>query len=205
MAAQNCQHPPTSTAAIGTNRQRLTARRTISSVGKAWLITHPETKLDQAGKVHGNLDPPLSYSGTYNAKQIAKRFTSKDVKAIHSSPKVRARQMAQFLSKVTGAPVSVHNELIPWDLSRMSGAKTASIRPLLEFFSNHPNRVVPGGESKAAVLARYKKFMQTVKPGDVIVGHSQHSLALDAVRKGGNLAKVPMFGGKAGSVQEIEV
>lgn len=174
-------------------------------MGKAWLITHPETKLDQAGKVHGNLDPPLSYTGQTKGRLIAKRFTNKDVKAIHSSPRQRARQMAQMLGKVTGASVSIHNELIPWDLARMSGAKTASIRPLLEFFSNHPDRIVPGGESKAAVLARYKRFMQTVKPGDVIVGHSQHSLALDAVRKGGNLAKVPMFGGKAGSVQEIEV
>ena len=74
----------------------------------------------------------------------------------------------------------------------MSGAKTSAIRPLLEYFSNHPERAIPGGESKAAVLARYKKFMRRVKAGDVIVG-------------GGNAAAVPMFGGKAGEIKEIEV
>lgn len=174
-------------------------------MGKAWLITHPETAMDKEGKVHGHLDPPLSYDGANKAQRIAKGFKGKDVKAIHSSPRRRAQQMAQALGKVTGAPISVHQELIPWDLARMSGAKTSSIRPLLEFFSAHPDRPVPGGESKSSVLARYKRFMKTVKPGDVIVAHSQHSLALDAVRKGGNMAKVPMFGGKAGSVQEIEV
>jgi broad specificity phosphatase PhoE len=173
--------------------------------GKAWLITHPETDMDKQGKVHGRLDPPLSSLGSRQAQAIAKGFKNKGIKAIHSSPRVRAQQVAKALNKETGAPIQTHKELIPWDLARMSGAKTASIRPLLEFFSNHPNRIVPGGESKAAVLDRYRKFMKTVKAGDVIVGHSQHSLALEHVRKGGNAAKVPMFGGKAGQVRTIEV
>lgn len=174
-------------------------------MAKAWLVTHPETDMDKQGKVHGRLDPPLSAEGSRHAQRIARGFKGKDVKAIHSSPRVRARQLAEALRKETGAPVQTHDELIPWDLARMSGAKTASIRPLLEFFSNHPNRVVPGGESKAAVLDRYKKFMKNLKAGDVIVGHSQHSLALEHVRKGGDVAKVPMFGGKAGEIRTIEV
>lgn len=171
--------------------------------GKAWLITHPETELDKQGKVHGRLDPPLSHGGRIKASQIAKGFKNKGVKAIHSSPKQRAQETAAMLSKETGAKVQVHDELIPWDLAGMSGAKTNSMKPLLDFFSNHPEREIPGGESKNAVLARYQKFMKGVKDGDVIVGHSQHSLALDHVRKGGNAAKVPMFGGKAGEVKEI--
>lgn len=161
--------------------------------------------MDKQGKVHGRLDPPLSYEGQNKAKRIAAGFKSKGVKAIHSSPRQRAQQTAHEISKATGAPVSTHNELIPWDLGRMSGAKTSAIKPLLDFFSNRPERSIPGGESKAAVLDRYKKFMRTLKAGDVIVGHSQHSLALEHVRKGGNAAKVPMFGGKAGEVREIEV
>jgi len=174
-------------------------------MGKAWLITHPETDLDKQGKVHGRLDPPLSYSGRQKAQAIAKSFRGKTVGAIHSSPRVRARETAAALQKETGASIHLHNDLIPWDLARMSGAKTASIKPVLEFFSNHPSRPVPGGESKNSVLARYQRFMKQLKPGDVIVGHSQHSLALEHVRKGGDAAKVPMFGGKAGEITEIEV
>ena len=113
--------------------------------------------------------------------------------------------MATMLGKETGATVTTHAELEPWDLASMSGAKSESIKPLLEFFSKRPNRAIPGGESKAAVLDRFKKFAKTVKPGDAVVGHSQHSLAWDHVKNGGDDSKVPMIGGKAGEVKEIKV
>lgn len=172
-------------------------------MAKAWLVTHPETKLDKEGRIHGHLDPPLSDSGRWRAGQIARSFKGKDIRKIHSSPRQRAFETAQKISKETGAPVEVHAELEPWKLGSMSGAKTKSIQPLLDFFSARPDRVVPGGESKNAVLSRYAKFMKTVQPGEVIVGHSQHSLAHDYVKKGGNAAKVPMTGGKSGEIREV--
>jgi broad specificity phosphatase PhoE len=172
---------------------------------KAWLITHPETKFDKEGRIHGHLDPPLSESGRYKAEQIAKGLKGKGITKIHSSPRQRALETAHRISKTTGAPVEVHAELEPWKLGRMSGAKTASIKPLLDFFSSRPDREVPGGEAKNSVLKRYAKFMKTVKPGEAIVGHSQHSLAHDYVKKGGDASKVPMTGGKAGEVREISV
>ena len=174
-------------------------------MGKAFLVTHPETDLDKQGRIHGHLDPPLSHSGRIKASQIAKSFAGKKVNKIHSSPRQRALETAQAISKTTGAPVEVHQELEPWKLGSMSGAKANSIKPLLDFFSQRPNRPVPGGEPKAAVLNRYSKFMEGVKAGEVIVGHSQHSLAHDYVRKGGDAAKVPMVGGKAGEVREITI
>jgi uncharacterized phosphatase len=173
--------------------------------GKVFLITHPETELDKQGRVHGSLDPPLSYSGRIRAKKIALWFKSKKVSRIHSSPRIRAKELAEMISKATGAPVEVHQELEPWDLANLSGAKVASVRPLLDFFSARPFRPVPGGESKSQVLSRYKSFMKRLKAGDVIVGHSQHSLALEHVRKGGDASKVPMFGGKAGEIRSISL
>ena len=87
----------------------------------------------------------------------------------------------------------------------MSGAKTKSIQPLLDFFSKRPKRKIPGGESKQDVLDRYGKFIKNLKPGDAIVGHSQHSLAWEHVHNGGDASKVPMIGGRAGEVREIEL
>jgi broad specificity phosphatase PhoE len=170
---------------------------------KAWLVTHPETKLDHEGRIHGHLDPPLSYSGQIKARQIAKGLKGKGITKIHSSPRKRAFETAQHISKATGAPVEVHADLEPWKLGSMSGAKTASIKPLLDFFSSRPDRVVPGGEAKNDVLKRYAKFMKQVKPGEAIVGHSQHSLAHDYIKKGGDAARVPMVEGHAGEVKEI--
>lgn len=176
-------------------------------MAKAWLVTHPETELDKQGKVHGNLDPPLAHSGKLKAEQIAKKFQKMKVTQIHSSPRKRAYELAKLIAGQTGASVSVHPELVPWDLDSMSGAKPSAIAGLLDYFSSHPERPIPSGEAKNAVLSRYTKFMKRIKPGDVIVGHSQHSLALDYSRKGGNAAKVPMFGGPhgAGEIREIEV
>jgi broad specificity phosphatase PhoE len=174
-------------------------------MAKAWLITHPETKMDREGRIHGSLDPPLSEKGRYKAKQIARGLKNKGISKIHSSPRQRATETAQMIGKETGAPVEIHSELEPWNLGRMSGAKTASIQPLLDFFSSRPNRAIPGGESKAAVLARYTKFMKTLKAGEAVVGHSQHSLAYDYAKKGGDAAKVPMVGGKAGEIREVNL
>jgi broad specificity phosphatase PhoE len=161
--------------------------------------------MDKQGKVHGHLDPPLSHSGRLHAERIGKSLKGKGIKAIHSSPRKRAQETARAISKHTGADVYTHDDLVPWDLGRLSGAKTSAVRPLLEYFTNHPGRPIPSGESKTAVLDRYKRFMRTVRPGDAVVGHSQHSLALEHVRKGGDAAKVPMFGGKAGEVREIDL
>jgi broad specificity phosphatase PhoE len=174
-------------------------------MAKAWLITHPETKLDKEGRIHGHLDTPLSDSGKLKAKSIARSFNGKKVSKIHSSPRQRALVTANEIGKVTGAPVEVHAELEPWRLGSLSGAKISAIRPVLDFFSGRPDRPIPGGESKNDVLKRYAKFMKTLGPGEAVVGHSQHSLALNHVQKGGDAAKVPMVGGKAGEVKEISL
>lgn len=161
--------------------------------------------MDHEGRVHGHLDPPLSHRGRIRAKEIGKSFRNKAVKHIHSSPRKRAHETAQEISKHTGAPITVHPELEPWDIGRMSGAKVASVKPVLDYFSSRPHKTIPGGESKNDVLDRYAKFSKGMKDGDVLVGHSQHSLAHDFVRKGGDRSKVPMIGGKAGEVREVNV
>lgn len=159
--------------------------------------------MDREGRIHGHLDPPLSEAGRYKAKTIAKSLKDKGIKKIHSSPRQRAVETAKEISKVTGAPIEIHMELEPWKLGSMSGAKVNAIKPLLDFFSSRPDRKIPGGEAKNDVLGRYKKFSKTIQPGEAIVGHSQHSLAWDYTHKGGDAAKVPMTGGKAGEVREI--
>lgn len=159
--------------------------------------------MDKEGRIHGHLDPPLSDSGRMKAKQIANSFKGKKVTKIHSSPRKRALETAHEISRTTGAPVQVHQDLEPWRLGSMSGAKVNSIRPLLDFFSSRPDRTIPNGESKNAVLGRYKRFSRGIKPGEAVVGHSQHSLAWDYTHKGGDAAKVPMVGGKAGEVREV--
>jgi broad specificity phosphatase PhoE len=171
-------------------------------------VAHGETKIDREGRVHGRLDPPLTMKGELTARKIAKQLKGKGVEKIYSSPRQRATQTAKLIAKELQVPIEVREELIPWDLASMSGAKTGSIRPLIDFFSSRPDRSIPGGEAKADVLSRYRKFMSELKRGKgpfAISGHSQHTLGFDYAAKGGDLSKVKMIGGTAGEVKEVNL
>lgn len=175
---------------------------------RVYIVAHGETKIDREGRIHGHLDPPLTTAGQLTAKKQAQQLKTKGIEKIYSSPRARAKQTAEALAKVTGAPVEVREELIPWRLGSMSGAKTNSIRPLIEFFSSRPNRAIPGGEAKAEVLKRYTKFVSELKKGKgpvAIAGHSQHTLGFDYASRGGDAAKVKMIGGTAGEVKAVTV
>lgn len=161
--------------------------------------------MDEEGRIHGHLDPPLSDRGRMKARTIANGFKGKKVSKVYSSPRQRSLETAKMIGNATGASVEVRNELEPWKLGSISGAKAGAIKPLLDWFSSRPDRPVPGGEAKNDVLKRYAKFLKGVKDGEVIVGHSQHSLAHDYASKGGDASKVPMVGGRAGEIRTIEV
>lgn len=174
---------------------------------KVYVIAHGATALDKDGRLHGQrVDASLSLSGRQSAQKAGKQLANKDIAKIYSSPLKRATETAAILSKATGAPVEVRNELLPWDIGRMSGAKAASVKPVLDFFSKRPDRPIPGGEAKADVLKRYKGFVDTLRKGKdpvVISGHSQHTLGLEYATKGGDVAKVEMIGGNPGEVKAI--
>ena len=173
---------------------------------KVYIVAHGETQVDKEGRVHGHLDPPLTAGGILAGKRNARKLKGKGIEKIFSSPRLRARQTAALLAKELGVPIEVRAELVPWDLGRMSGAKATSIRPLVDFFSSRPERAIPSGEAKSAVLSRYRRFVSGLKRGKnpvAISGHSQHTLGFDYASKGGDLRKVKMIGGKAGEVKEV--
>jgi broad specificity phosphatase PhoE len=176
---------------------------------RVYVIAHGETPLDRDGRLHGQrVDSSLTAGGILAAKRAGKQLAGKKISKIYSSPLRRARETAAILSKHTGAPVEVRDELLPWDIGSMSGAKASSIKPLLDFFSKRPHRPIPGGEAKSAVLQRYRGFFSKLKGSKepvAIAGHSQHSLALEYATKGGDIAKVEMIGGTPGEVKVIEV
>jgi broad specificity phosphatase PhoE len=175
---------------------------------KVYIVAHGETKIDREGRIHGHLDPPLTLAGQLTARKQAKQLKGKGIEKIYSSPRKRATETAQALAKETGAPIEVRDELIPWRLGSMSGAKTNSIKPLIDFFSSRPNRPIPGGEAKSEVLGRYRKFVSELRKGKgnvAIAGHSQHTLGFDYASRGGDAGKVPMIGGQAGEVKEVSL
>lgn len=174
-------------------------------MGTAWIVTHPETNLDKEGRLHGSLDGSLNSAGKSRAHKIASEMATKPVKRILSSPRLRARQTAEAISKATGAKVHVLQDLKPWDAGSLSGAKVDSVKPVVEHYSANPDKSPRGGETKRAFLDRFSRVAKMVKPGDVIAGHSQHALAWDYARHGGDAAKVPLISGKSGQIKAVKV
>lgn len=176
---------------------------------KLYLITHGETQLDREGRMHGQtVDAPLSQTGINTARRAAKQLAGKGIEKIFSSPLIRAKQTAAIIAQHIGATVETKNELLPWDIGRMGGAKVSSIKPVLDFFSSRPDRAVPNGEAKNSFLDRYRGFFRQVRKQGAtvaIVAHSQHSLGLEHVMKGGDAAKVPVTGGTPGAITTISL
>jgi broad specificity phosphatase PhoE len=197
--------PPQTNIAVTSLRQASEKVRSLAR--RVYIMAHGPTPLDKEGRLHGQrVDASLSLAGRLAAKKAGKQLTGKKISKIYSSPLKRAKETADILSKAIGAPIEVRSELLPWDIGRMSGAKAASVKPVLDFFSKRPNRAIPGGEAKADVLKRYKGFVDTLRKGKdpvAISGHSQHTLGLEYATKGGNAADVQMIGGNPGEVKAI--
>lgn len=175
---------------------------------RVYIVAHGQTAIDKAGRVHGQLDPPLTHAGMLTARAVARKLRGKGIERIYTSPRARARQTAEEIARALNVPVEVRQELIPWKLGSLSGSKTNSLRPLIDFFSSRPDKAVPGGEAKQAMLDRYRKFMSALKRGAkpvVISGHSQHTLALDYGVKGGDATKVQMLGGEPGEIKMVNL
>jgi len=178
-------------------------------MGKLYVVAHGATPLDKEHRLHGQrVDASLTQSGRFAARKAAKQLKDKKIAKIYVSPLKRARETASIIGKATGAPIEVRKELLPWDIGNMSGAKSSAVSPVLDFFSSRPNRPIPGGEAKSAMLGRYKTLVDSLrkeKEAIVIVGHSQHTLGLDYATKGGDVAKVKMIGGTAGEVKTVSL
>ena len=68
------------------------------------LLRHGETTWNRAGRVQGQLDPPLSELGRCQARRAADALAGSQVTAIHTSDLRRARETAAAVEAGTGVP-----------------------------------------------------------------------------------------------------
>ena len=77
------------------------------------LIRHGETDWNRMGKIQGISDIPLNENGLVQAKAFAKRLgrAEYNIKAIYSSPLIRALQTAEEVSNEHNLPVYIKDGL----------------------------------------------------------------------------------------------
>lgn len=115
-----------------------------------YLLRHAHTNengdgSDESSVVRGSRDFEPDEQGIKEAEALAEEFRNVPLKRIYTSPKKRARIVADGLSKVTGAPVMESDAFESWRRGDWEGRPTNEVAPLMEYAIEHPDSEVPGG------------------------------------------------------------
>jgi broad specificity phosphatase PhoE len=123
------------------------------------LVRHAETVWNAAGRIQGQVDPPLSERGVRQCAALKRRFEGCRVDVVHSSDLQRAAQTAAAIADATGAPLALTPRLREIALGEWEGADGASLAArwpdLFARWQREPSwDLVPGGEGETAFRSR---------------------------------------------------
>ena len=103
---------------------------------KILFLRHGATRLNQEGKLNGQIDEPLSLLGFEQAKKAAE-IVPKSVKAIMASSMLRAVQTSRVISKAFGIPLTTHDELREINMGTFAGKSWGGMDTGEEFKRTH--------------------------------------------------------------------
>ncbi|NBG88660.1 histidine phosphatase family protein [Isachenkonia alkalipeptolytica] len=133
---------------------------------KLILIRHGESEADLL-KVHeGRADFSLTDRGKGQARLLSKWLAAKeDFDFLLSSPLKRAKETAQFISKETGKPIILAEELMEWDNGLLAGLprEEAAKKYPLPKGGRKPHHTNGGTESMINFRARAETFLSELK------------------------------------------
>jgi probable phosphoglycerate mutase len=137
---------------------------------------HGQTAPNRDGLVLGRADPELTEEGHRQAAGLAAALSGEPVKAILTSPLVRARQTAETIGAACGLPVAVDERLLEIDWGTWEGRPAGSLAVAdvdrwrvdsPEPREAHP--VAPEGESLDSLARRVESFcVETLDEGLVV-------------------------------------
>lgn len=120
------------------------------------LLRHGRTQANASGQLLGRLDPPLDDFGLEQAGRIAESVRAGvygEVRAVVSSPLLRARQTAEFV----GLPVEIDERFIEMDYGDFDGLPIDQVSPeTWRAWRSDLNFAPPGGESLSDVGERVR-------------------------------------------------
>jgi broad specificity phosphatase PhoE len=96
-------------------------------IEEVYLVRHGETEWNRTGRRQGQLDSPLSDSGTAEIQQIAERIGLLPVDGVFSSPLGRAISTAQIYARALHHTVTTVDDLQEIDHGDMSGMTNEEI------------------------------------------------------------------------------
>ena len=128
------------------------------------LIRHGEPEVSARGRCYGKLDVGLSEEGREQMTRVAKALASANVDAVYASPRRRARESAEVLSK----EIVVDRRLSEIDFGELEGLTYEEAEErfphLYQRWMQTPTEVkFPGGESFIEMKARVLEAFSVIR------------------------------------------
>lgn len=131
---------------------------------KIYLLRHGRTLWNEAGRLQGRTDIPLSEDGRAAARAAGRALSDIAFDAAFSSPLRRARETAELILAGRGVAVQTDARLVELSFGAAEGMALEALppeqRPTWRLFSDPASYVPPdGGESYASLTARCRAFL----------------------------------------------
>jgi broad specificity phosphatase PhoE len=156
------------------------------------LARHGQTADNAGGRILGRRDPPLTAVGLEQAERLAASLRDAGVRAVWTSPLLRARHTAEVVGAALGLQPEVLPDLVESARGRWEGRSVAEIAretPDLyrAFVAADPSFAFPGGESLGEQGTRTARALAVVAQGPLpalVVAHAGTIRAALALRDG---------------------
>ena len=154
-----------------------------------YVVRHGETDYNVKHVFQGHADIPLNEVGIEQAKETALKFKDVNVDMILVSPLQRAIQTADYISKITGVPITIEQRLIERNFGDMEGQPNRddwNIKMMLDYQKNYD---IENIEPIQSLFKRIYSFLNeiTEKYKDkkvVLVTHGAVSQPIECYFKG---------------------
>lgn len=107
---------------------------------KIYVVRHGQTDYNVKKVFQGHTDIPLNETGEKQAQETAPKFRNIDVDMILVSPLKRTLQTAQYISQITGVPITIEERLIERSFGDMEGHQSRedwNIKMMLDYEKNY--------------------------------------------------------------------
>jgi probable phosphoglycerate mutase len=150
------------------------------------LVRHGTTAFNEADRLQGRIDNPLSEKGRREAEQLAARLKDEPIDAFFSSPLRRAQETAAIIGRFHDRGLTLVPEFSEIDLGDWEGLDYGLVRERFaavhQRWISDPDFPVPGGESFSAVCARARAGLDAVLANGertvLIAGHASVNRAI---------------------------
>ncbi len=145
-----------------------------------YCIRHGESTYNAQGRVQGHLNIPLSALGRRQAAALAGVCGGWGAEAIFCSPLQRAREPAEPIASALKLPIQEDSRLIEIKVGIFQGHSRDELDRICpeeyaRWRSGDPDYVVPGGESRRALMQRGGEVLESIAQGDygrvIVVSH----------------------------------